>query len=280
VGSLAYSWTVGNVHFVQLNNYPTYTTSWSNFRSDRARRIKVEIKEALTWLENDLIDARNLGRAIVINMHDAHEHFAQGPDRQRFIDMIEKYGVSAIFAGHIHESLGRGTPVGTVPMFYCGSSAYSKYLAVSFFDNEMTLQGVDSSSADEPGYVKLGSWVRGSLDRQALNTTVPATPFPPVPKDGRVTFFNEGGYVARFTLTYQLDGKQVKHETGNLALGNKRTYNIPGRATGVRAVGECKTGLIWNPWANIFNVSYSPPPTVCLKAYGTTLSPKYNTNCD
>ena len=51
----------------------------------------------------------------------------------------------------------------------------------------------------------------------------------PTPLDGNITFFNEWGYLTKFYLSYKLDGKDIAHDTGNMALGNKKTYDMPGR---------------------------------------------------
>lgn len=279
-GSLAYSWTVDDVHFVQLNNYPTYTTSYSNFRSDRGRRYTVEINDALAWLESDLIEARNAGQAIILNMHDPSQQWGADAGREAFLELIQTYGVSAVFAGHVHSSVGREGNLGGVPLFYSGSSSYSQYVLVDFFADEMVVQPVDSSSVDHADYLSSGRWRFGTADRVPLDKTVPPTPHEAVSPGGRVTFFNEGGYVARFTLTYMLDGEQVQHETGNILLGNKRSFAIPSMATDIRAFGEANTGLIWDPWGEIFDQSYATPPSICLKAYGTTLDRKWDTNCE
>jgi cytolysin (calcineurin-like family phosphatase) len=77
-GSLAYSWNIGNIHYVHLNNYPMYQRSWSNYRSDRLARINVDILPSWEWLDNDLSLARKQGKSIIINFHDPGEHWGDG----------------------------------------------------------------------------------------------------------------------------------------------------------------------------------------------------------
>ena len=60
-GSLAYSWDIGDVHFIQLNNYPSY-------RVQGDYDVEFDIRDSLGWLESDLRE-HGQGKRIVINMH-------------------------------------------------------------------------------------------------------------------------------------------------------------------------------------------------------------------
>ena len=67
-GSLSYSWDEckgdGCIHFVQLQNFPTYTanfTAWPGFRT-------WHVTSSLSWLARDL--KPHAGRPVVINYHD------------------------------------------------------------------------------------------------------------------------------------------------------------------------------------------------------------------
>ena len=277
-GSLAYSWDIDNVHFVQLQNFPTYQRTWSSFVSNEARRRTYEITHALNWLEGDLAKARNAGKVIVLNFHDLAEHWSDSwvkdasSLKTRFVNMLNTYNVGAIFVGHLHSNLGRSSNFGgsSTPVFFCGSASQSKYLLVNFNGTRMTVYKVSTKDG------------KAAISTDGSYTLSDAKPVNPVqPKqDGYVTFFNEAGYVARYTLTYTLNGQTKKHETGNIALGNKRRYTIPADATNIKVKGEGQTGLVWEPWKTTFEKSYSSPPTVCFKSYGTTLSQKWNNNCE
>lgn len=100
----------------------------------------------------------------------------------------------------------------------------------------------------------------------------------PKPKDAELVFFNQGGYVGKYNLSYLLDGKPVSLSTGNLALGNKKNYIIPGRATNIHVKGESKTFLFWAPWKTIFDQDVTLGD-ICFKSYGTSLNPSFNNNC-
>jgi cytolysin (calcineurin-like family phosphatase) len=285
IGSLSYSWDEGNVHFVQLHNYPLYDVTFEGYDAGAAEKKVVQIKQSLDWLEDDLARARNEGKAIILNYHDSDEHWADGYNsgtintlKNRFSNILTKYGVSAVFVGHYHQRIGKSTPprgfssmYGSVPVFYSGSASQSKYLLVHFEPSQMIVERI--SSVD-------GGASRTVDGTYPLITDTPATPVTPAPKPGAITFFNEGGYVARYTLVFTSNGEHQSYGTGNLALGNKRRFSLPADATNIRIRGEVKTGLVWEPWRDVFSKSIEHPhKAVCYKTYGTTLNAKWNNNC-
>ncbi|MGJ8743656.1 RICIN domain-containing protein [Polaribacter sp.] len=282
-GSLSYSWDIGNIHFVQLQNYPIYTRSWSNYVSiGAAKRRTVKITSSLNWLATDLAKARNSGKIIVLNFHDSDEHWGDYYDNTKlnslsneFKGLLSTYKVAAVFVGHYHSSLGKRTPprrpstYGTTPVFYCGSASQSKYLLVNFKGNKMSVEKVSSASGGATRTNKTEYTVFNSKESVAI------------PKqDGWVTFFNQAGYVAKYSLSYTLNGSTKSFSTGNIALGNKKRFTIPGKATNIKIKGEGKTGLLWEMWRTTFSKTYNSPPNKCFKSYGTTLNQKYNNNCD
>jgi len=112
-----------------------------------------------------------------------------------------------------------------------------------------------------------------------LHAPLPETPLAVSPEDGWVTFFDEAGYVSRCKLTYQFDGVPIEKETGRMALGNKIRYEIPGRATQIRVMGEGETGLDGDWWRVTFDKSYDTPPRLCFKSQTTTLEQHWNNAC-
>ena len=245
VGSLAYSWDIGNVHFVQLHNYPIYERNWESYVSGDAKRQIYQIKSSLQWLKNDLTLARNEGKIIILNIHDPLEHWLDASSGQQLCDefskMLVDFQVSAVFSGHIHENIGRidmtyNTPdFKNVPVFFSGSASQSKYLLVKIDGLQMTVEKVSSQD---------GGVSRFDAETIPLIAAQPPAPLPVPRPDGWVSFFNEAGYVARYTLTYRLNDQDHTFSTGNLALGNKQRYEIPGDATNVRVKGEGQTGLL------------------------------------
>lgn len=129
-GSLAYAKDKGRVHFIQLNNEPTYTV---NIESGVfMARVKYEITSALDWLEKDLNQARQAGKIIILNVHKPKGWSGRKDELERFKQMIEKYEVAAVFAGHLHGYIGRywsgQESFGKVPVFLSGSASQQTYL--------------------------------------------------------------------------------------------------------------------------------------------------------
>ena len=163
-GSLAYSWDEGDVHFVQLHNFPTYERAWSTFVWTGLTTKSYTIQNSLDWLEADLAAASARGQAIILNFHDTDEHWlkpdggydgASDASRQalsaRFSTLIATYPVSAIFAGHYHTIQGRvplweGMPdYHGIPVFYSGATSQSTFLLARFDETEFTVDGYDST---------------------------------------------------------------------------------------------------------------------------------------
>ncbi|RAX03619.1 MULTISPECIES: metallophosphoesterase [unclassified Photorhabdus] len=99
-GSLSYSWDFGDIHYVQLQNYPTYSVNLDHYISPT-----VYITKSLDWLESDLKSAQTRGKAVVLNFHDGYDHFidnSSSDEKERFRSLIEQYNVMAAFVGHSH----------------------------------------------------------------------------------------------------------------------------------------------------------------------------------
>lgn len=89
---------------------------------------------------------------------------------------------------------------------------------------------------------------------------------------GSVLVRCEGGYVARFTLSYKFEGHEFSKHSGDISLGVSKSESIPAGATDI----HLKTEEMWGfGWSTIFAKDYPAPVTECFKVYGTTLSPKY-----
>ncbi|MGF6125364.1 cytolysin (calcineurin-like family phosphatase) [Pseudomonas frederiksbergensis] len=134
-GSLAYSKNVGEVHLVQLNFEPTYEVNISHGLNPTT----FNITHALDWLENDLQVARTQGYAIILNMHAPDQWKGTWEQKRRFAEMVAKYEVTAIFAGHYHDEGGSTLYLGGVPMFLSGSASQQTYLIASFSEDRKQL---------------------------------------------------------------------------------------------------------------------------------------------
>jgi len=132
-GSLAYSWDYGNMHFVQLQNYPTYQVTLDHYAAQT-----IYIRKSMDWLENDLKNALARNKVIVLNMHDydALKSDSTAEERARFRDLVDKYHVVAIFGGHTHQygefNRAGGDPVfGNAVVYNSGALFLGDYLRVA-----------------------------------------------------------------------------------------------------------------------------------------------------
>jgi hypothetical protein len=89
---------------------------------------------------------------------------------------------------------------------------------------------------------------------------------------GSILVRNSGGYVARFSLTYNLNGHDFTKDSGDFSLGVNKSVDIPTGATNIRLKVEEMWGF---GWSTIFTKTFAEPVTKCYKVYGTTLDPKY-----
>ncbi|WP_139559147.1 metallophosphoesterase family protein [Methylotetracoccus oryzae] len=135
-GSFAYSWDIGNVHFVQLNNYPGYTARWRYQTPSSSGQYYVTPSH--TWLRNDLLGARALGQKVIINLHD----WGTARSDTEFMDIVNNtslYGVSAIYSGHLHRSAGRvqDLGVGKAKSYRSGAPHVGTFLLTRQVDNTL-----------------------------------------------------------------------------------------------------------------------------------------------
>ncbi|MFV8988375.1 aegerolysin family protein [Serratia fonticola] len=132
-GSLSYSWDYGDMHYVQLQNHPTYHVDLTHWYFNT-----VYITESLDWLQKDLQAARSRGKTIVINFHDGTEHFinnTSAQQKEKFQSILNSNNVMAVFIGHTHnagELSGSAKPslYGTTRVFNSGALFKGDFLFV------------------------------------------------------------------------------------------------------------------------------------------------------
>ena len=138
-GSLAYSFALrGRVHVVMLHYHPSYENSWITYIARLANSFDdhYEIRPSLSWLEKDLAAARARGDAILVFSHACAdlESMSNSTGWAKFCELMCRFKVSAIFAGHVHPLCGQMSPVtspaypGSVPLFRSGAASYQDYL--------------------------------------------------------------------------------------------------------------------------------------------------------
>lgn len=147
IGSFAYSFDRGNIHFVQLNNYPQYTVNkisgrkwfpgkWS--RND----ISFTITSALPWLEQDLTKAQLDGKRIILNYHQS----AAALDSKEFKDILSKFKIDAIFAGHVHAQIYNSNYFNNIPLFESAALFNGGYYKVDVDAEGMTVDSIQGET--------------------------------------------------------------------------------------------------------------------------------------
>jgi hypothetical protein len=89
---------------------------------------------------------------------------------------------------------------------------------------------------------------------------------------GSILVRNSGGYVARFSVSYTLNGHNFTQDSGDFSLGVNKSISIPAGATNIHLKVEEMWGF---GWSTIFTANFDAPVTKCYKVYGTTLDPKH-----
>jgi hypothetical protein len=91
---------------------------------------------------------------------------------------------------------------------------------------------------------------------------------------GSILVRNEGGYVARFKVSYDpgMGQKRVHRSSGSFAIGAQKSIVLPSDATDISLKVEEDTG---STWSTIFTKSFAETVKKCYKVYGTTLNPKH-----
>ncbi len=103
--------------------------------------------------------------------------------------------------------------------------------------------------------------------------------------NGFVRFKHSGAYVATFEVTWtQADAQgnytqAKKWESGEKTVGYSGQVDLPGDAHNVRLKAWAATGLVWDPWGEIFNVALEGPDNKCYRATGTTLGRSWDNQC-
>lgn len=138
-GSLSYSFNIGKLHIVQLQNHPGYTAKWQHFNDKRVKTEYFNITSVLdpiegtskSWLEADLDAAKERGDFIIICQHDYLNFESDYPTEKDILaSLVNAYNVSAIFAGHNHTKYGEVTTIGDkkVPVILSGGPTQQRYL--------------------------------------------------------------------------------------------------------------------------------------------------------
>lgn len=100
-----------------------------------------------------------------------------------------------------------------------------------------------------------------------------------------VRFRHAGAYVAKFQIDWveaDIHGNYTQSrswQSGKKSAGWSETVDLPGDAHNLRLRAWAMTGLLWDPWGEIFNIALDGPDNKCYRAKGTTLGRSWDNNC-
>jgi hypothetical protein len=139
-GSLAYITSpVNNYYIIQLQNYPTYTKDWGPYLFDYG---DYTITSSMDWLAHNLATVASTNGKAILNMHNYGDNW-NADDLISFNNLVNTYSylICGVFVGHIHQNWGQDGSghFTTVPLFWTGSSMYSRYSVVEFDPNAHTM---------------------------------------------------------------------------------------------------------------------------------------------
>jgi len=133
--SMAYMIESGGIYAIQLQNEPTYTTSFTSSGK------RYEIKSSMAFLERALGLAHANGRDVILNMHKAPYDNWTVPRDPHFVRLMEQHEhrILGIFAGHLHRKIGKTSQVGAIPVYLSGASHYATWLTADYDRSTRTL---------------------------------------------------------------------------------------------------------------------------------------------
>ncbi len=95
--------------------------------------------------------------------------------------------------------------------------------------------------------------------------------------NGFIGLSHAGAYVARFFASWDEQDEAGDYhgqqwESGKKTAGYNHQVDLPGDAVNVRIRAEAATGLVWDPWGQVFSCNEKGPTNLIYKAGGTTLN--------
>jgi thiol-activated cytolysin len=103
--------------------------------------------------------------------------------------------------------------------------------------------------------------------------------------NGYVRWQHSGAYVAKFEVDWVEPDERGNYtqnkvwESGEKTAGYSEQLDLPGDAQGVRLRAWAATGLVWDPWGQIIDVTLDGPDNKCYRVTGTTLNRSWDNNC-
>ena len=214
-GSMSYSVTVGKLHFIQLHDSPVYTTSFRTFV--QLGYATFQIDPSLRWLEGNLREARAKGLIIFINLHK-RTNWQNEASNEKFKSLMEGYGVTAAFAGHIHTQMGRhDTPdkFGKVPVFQAGALLKGEYLRVNY-----------DVAGGRLEVIKLTPTVTELVGVYPLKGGTSLPPPPTDFNDSEITFYEGNSAGQKVVCNVMIAGKRYFNMNGTYGCSNDEARSL------------------------------------------------------
>jgi hypothetical protein len=96
-------------------------------------------------------------------------------------------------------------------------------------------------------------------------------PLPDLEMPGNISVKNDGGYVAKFSVSFELNGAMQTKESGSFPLGRTFNIDVPIGAKNIKLKVEYFTGWL-DESKVIFEKTFTKPEVKCFKIWGTVFS--------
>jgi hypothetical protein len=111
-----------------------------------------------------------------------------------------------------------------------------------------------------------------------IPTTVMPAVGTPVANPGSISLLNRGNYVARYKLSYNLNGNTKTFNSGDITIGKKMAFTIPTGANNIQIVGELYTGVFNQKKVFLSQRINRLNSPIYLTTYGTVFNPQVSQN--
>jgi len=179
-GSMSYSWDYKGVHFVQLQNFPSYhveLTAWTG-------RYAL-VSTSISWLREDLRLARLRGvKDIILNFHQDNDQFHAWSNywlTTQFRAIIETFKPLVIFAAHRHnfekQTYVNDSLFGNVTVYRTAAAHDARVHLVTYNNGTLTIKEVDAKSGQikELNTYKQGPQAAPPICRSPHKSGIPGT---------------------------------------------------------------------------------------------------------
>lgn len=223
------------------------------------------------------VSAVTYGRMIMFRMESSSEYTSTE------VEAALRYGSGKLSAtGDLASKYQKILQNSSITLVTIGGNAEAAAEGVSakdFGDLEKIIKGKNALySKDNPGVpiaYNVKSLANNSLVKMGFTTNYTAQECA-YQRPGSFFIRSEAGYVARFGVSYKLDGKSYSKSSGDFSAGLNREVTVPAGATSIKLTVE---RVIWWPpttWELSFTETFDKlEEKRCYKIWGTTLVPAH-----